>query len=69
MAVCKNHVTGEICPNFYKCDKPNEIAPNTNKIMQQYSFYCLHGIRVRKIAGKADWTGKTPKWCPKGRTE
>ena len=69
VAVCKNHVTGEICPYFHECKHENEVAPKTNKKMKQYSLYCLHGIRVRKIAGKADWTGRTPKWCPLGRTE
>lgn len=33
--------------------------------MQQYAFYCLATDRGKKIAGKADYTGRVPKWCPR----
>lgn len=33
--------------------------------MQKYSFYCLATSRGKKIAGKADYTGNVPRWCPR----
>ena len=37
------------------------------KPMDQYCFYCLATVSAKKIANKASWTGRTPKWCPLGR--
>ena len=35
------------------------------KPMQQYAFYCTATGRAKKIAGKADYTGNVPVWCPR----
>lgn len=34
--------------------------------MRQYAYYCLATPKGRMIAGKADYTGKVPLWCPLG---
>lgn len=46
--------------------RPGTI-PNRKRTMQKYSFYCLAAVTGKKIGGFADWTGRTPKWCPLGR--
>ena len=32
--------------------------------MRQYAYYCLATPKGKMIAGKADYTGLVPKWCP-----
>lgn len=35
--------------------------------LQAFCFYCVSDAfktGARKIGNKADWTGRTPKWCP-----
>lgn len=37
------------------------------KELQAFCFYCISDsfkTGARKIGHKADWTGRTPKWCP-----
>lgn len=69
MAQCRNYMTGEDCPELYKCvDEGDEIRVRMSmKELDQYCFYCLATPGVRKIGTVAGWTGRTPKWCPKGR--
>jgi hypothetical protein len=54
----------EICKNVLLC------IPDQNKHggqeMRQYAYYCLATPKGRMIAGKADYTGKVPLWCPLG---
>lgn len=37
------------------------------RLMQKFSFYCLACATGRKISTYANWTGRTPTWCPLGR--
>lgn len=37
------------------------------RTMQIFCYYCLACVSGRKIGHKAQWTGRTPKWCPLGR--
>lgn len=48
------------------CCRPGESIKKGRK-MQRYSFYCLATRSGKKIGSKADWPGRTPKWCPLGR--
>jgi hypothetical protein len=48
------------------CCRPQEAA-GAFRAMKQYAFYCLATPKGKMIAGLADWTGRTPTWCP--RTE
>lgn len=69
MARCTNYQTGEKCPNFYKCQDPDEeVQVGTSvKHLQRYCFYCMATPGVKKIAHSAQFTGNTPKWCLLGR--
>ena len=53
---------GKDCKFFKRTGKDEEIG---GKKLSDYSIYCLAGARPRKIKGIADFTGLTPKWCPK----
>jgi hypothetical protein len=33
--------------------------------MDRFDFYCLATPNGKKIAKGADYTGLTPKWCPR----
>lgn len=35
------------------------------RTMDRYDFYCLATPNGKKIAKGADYTGLTPKWCPR----
>lgn len=37
---------------------------NGGSEMRQYAYYCLATPKGKMIAGKADYTGLVPKWCP-----
>lgn len=41
------------------------VGPEGNgKALTPFCYYCRATRNVRKIAGAADWTGRTPEWCP-----
>ena len=71
MAKCCNYETGQNCPSFYRCSGKDETVQvgTSIKRLHPYSFYCMATPGVKKIAGLADFTGRTPKWCPLGRDE
>lgn len=46
------------------CCRPDQRW-GKGKPMKQYAFYCLATPKGRMIAGLADWTGRTPTWCPR----
>lgn len=54
----------EIDGKKYVCCIPAHFIGN-RKPMQQYAFYCTASGRAKKIAGKADYTGNVPVWCPR----
>lgn len=35
------------------------------RVMDRYDYYCLATVKGRKITKGADYTGLTPKWCPR----
>lgn len=45
--------------------RPGEAGAGRKCRMDRYDYYCLASIRGRKIARGADYTGLTPKWCPR----
>ena len=45
------------------CCRPQEAA-GAFRAMRQYAYYCLATPKGKMIAGKADYTGLVPKWCP-----
>lgn len=69
MAKCWDYKTNEKCSNFYKCtEKDTTVQVGTSiKHLDQFCLYCMATPGVKKIAGVADFTGRTPKWCPLGR--
>lgn len=71
MAKCVDYKAGEKCRHFYKCEVTGERmqAGTSLKKLDQYCFYCKATPGVKKIASMATFTGRTPKWCPLGRTE
>lgn len=48
------------------CPYQHETGRNPvgKKMKDGYTHYCTKGGRIRKIAGKASYTGLVPKWCP-----
>lgn len=46
------------------CCRPGP-AGNRKLTMDRFDFYCLAMPKGRKIAKGADYTGLTPKWCPR----
>lgn len=63
MAQCEKN--GERCPAFYECKKEGDTI--WNKKFERDCFYCLATPKGREIGHKASWTGRTSKWCPRGR--
>ena len=49
------------------CCRPGHTIQQ-KKPMQIYGYYCLATKHTKKIGHKASWTGRTPVWCPLGRT-
>lgn len=47
------------CPYYHETGREPQ-----GKMKSAFSHYCTKAGRIRKIAGKADWTGLVPKWCP-----
>lgn len=47
------------CPYGHETGREPE-----GKMKSFFSYYCTYGGRIKKIAGKADYTGLVPKWCP-----
>lgn len=37
----------------------------TGRALQPYAVYCIREGKIRKLGNKIDWTGLTPKSCPK----
>lgn len=67
MAKCWDYKTGEKCSHFMETGQ-NQCK--SGKKLSDWSYYCTDVVSgARKICGKADWTGRTPKWCPRGRDE
>lgn len=72
MAKCVSYKDGGIvCPNYYKCSEAGTTVQvgTSMKKLQQYALYCMATPGVKKIGNVADFTGRTPKWCPLGRDE
>lgn len=70
MAKCVDYLTGCDYPYFLRCSSKDTailLANGREKLLEQHNLYCLKTPGVRKIAGVADFTGRTPKWCPVGR--
>ena len=58
----------EPCPYLLKTE--GEEQTKSGKKLQRYCYYCTNTVSgARKIAGQADFTGRTPKWCPLKRSE
>jgi hypothetical protein len=67
----RRHYTCDSCPFFletgneYDTPKVLDLNGRTRKLAP-WSFYCQPAPHVcRKISHKADYTGNTPKWCPR----
>lgn len=42
-----------------------EVLPEgTGRTLCAYDYYCCATPGVKKIGKGADWSGKTPRWCP-----
>ena len=67
MAECKKN--GCVCEDFYKCKTDGEFVESSGKHLDRFCYYCLGTSRIKKIGNKASWSGRTPKWCPRGRGE
>ena len=37
----------------------------TGRTLQPYAVYCIREGKIRKLGNKIDWTGLTPKSCPR----
>lgn len=46
------------------CCRPAESWAR-KRVMDKYDYYCLATEKGKKIAKGADYTGLTPKWCPR----
>lgn len=46
------------------CCRPGETV-SRKRTMDKFDYYCLATERGKKIAKGADYTGLTPKWCPR----
>lgn len=40
-------------------------APSEKGRMKPYTLYCLAYQKGKKIGNIYDWTGRTPRWCPR----
>lgn len=45
--------------------RPGSAGAGRKRVMDRYDYYCLATVKGRKIAKGADYTGLTPKWCPR----
>lgn len=61
--------TCDACPFFHGTAREEEKVLDLNgrtRTLIPYTYYCRPERHVcRKIAGKADYTGNHPKWCPR----
>lgn len=56
------------CPHLLKTEGKEQTK--SGKKLQPYCFYCTNTVfGARKIARQTDFTGRTPKWCPKREKE
>ena len=53
------------CPNLVITGHEAVKDLLTGQTMQPYAVYCLRDGKLRKLGNKIDWTGRTPKGCPK----
>lgn len=44
--------------------RPGKVR-GQKRTMDRYDFYCLARATGKKISRGADYTGLTPKWCPR----
>ena len=47
------------------CCRPGTAGESRKRVMDKYDYYCLATEKGKKIAKGADYTGLTPKWCPR----
>lgn len=61
--------TCDSCPFFHGTSRDAELVLDRNgriRGLAPFTYYCRPERHVcKKIAGKADYTGNQPKWCPR----
>ena len=65
----REHFTCDGCPFFYETQAARTLVLDRNgrmRALAPWTYYCRPDRHVcKKIAGKADYTGNQPKWCPR----
>ena len=55
----------DACPYLVITGRENVRDLLTGRTLQPYAVYCIRDGKPRKLGNKLDWTGLTPKNCPK----
>lgn len=58
--------------HYYVTDSEESIEVTSGGAynpLQQYCHYCLNTPRTRMIGLAAEWTGRTPGWCPRRKEQ
>ena len=72
----KNAVNTHLCGGLYsdtRCEYLMYITEKgvlySKKQLKQFYIYCTSEGKCRSMGCSASWTGNSPKWCPKRRSE